>query len=853
MGCRPSRNTLSRVADSTCEYNRCYMKEFDHARRKQKKSARENRKRNMPTYNNFSSTSKVYDHTSGTSKITVRLSTDGSMLEIEQFDIDYRNEELSEVVENPDEDCGLVMKSVSELKALHKGRTPYGRCDSAPLLISSSSTHAQSNHKETSCGFTGCCIQNLSNSLTVSDEYKIRSDSLADGQDDDVMIEHNCEVHRDSERGKKHVVHEHDAFRKTHTPMDISNDEYVTNFTENTNVTQVSVGTGTETVNVQANVCQKTFITVKRSTLEQQVEEANKKIMEDSQYLACSTFKPTNRNDKELYKNETNDYCERNQCMPCSKHSVRQKIKTPSDEMIRHPDSLSSALTLDRNAESITTGQRSATEATDSINTNSKPLYLACSLCDSLKDNSETIDKASICSTRSCSGTCCRVQTCHGCDKSTESNSNQCYQSKCCCSQCGVQTTSTDVGVYYCCCYTNFKYNEMVDQRSSFIQKIIVANSKNGCHLEDGQICYTSNDSTHENDIINIERKAITGDLTCPECGKIYLHPVMFADQASDVKPDGQTVIACQNDGNDSQTQHYLHKREIPNDSVCIDVHGRHVDTNEMLETKRYEEMTNKRPCVPNRTVTRGSGALHNLQYLQKSITTSEEATKYISTEHFQINNCIRCAHSEHETLNAADNLKSVGMVTNEVPKARLTENRICSCRNMVYDKESIRIDEHQNFVTDVNQTTEQISSSIPCICRKHSTTVATKEQLTVRSCGTMNDNQSRENNIHSITDEEKRCSDSFPFSEYESFVVRDNRCEETEYESFVIRENKRYDETDYQDSNESSAKPLLEANNEEILTSDDNISSEEDDVDFDDSSDACVDEYVDALETTYV
>ncbi|XP_060572941.1 uncharacterized protein LOC132730878 isoform X2 [Ruditapes philippinarum] len=138
MGCRPSRNSLGRIADSTSEYNRCYIKELDKARRKQKKSALSGRRR-APTYNAFSSTSKCYERDEGASKITVRLSTDGSMLEIEQYDIDFtsNNDLISEASNDSD---GIEMRPVGEgftsKDILQNKRFSYGRCGSAPLLAS---------------------------------------------------------------------------------------------------------------------------------------------------------------------------------------------------------------------------------------------------------------------------------------------------------------------------------------------------------------------------------------------------------------------------------------------------------------------------------------------------------------------------------------------------------------------------------------------------------------------------------------------------------------------------------------------------------------------------------------------
>ncbi|XP_053377575.1 uncharacterized protein LOC128547894 [Mercenaria mercenaria] len=137
MGCRPSRNSLGRIADSTSEYNRCYIKELDKARRKQKKSTRGGRRR-TPTYNAFSSTTKCYERDEGASKITVRLSTDGSMLEIEQYDIEY-TPTYNFISEASKEDRGIEMKPVggasTSFERFQNKRFSYGRSDSAPLLL----------------------------------------------------------------------------------------------------------------------------------------------------------------------------------------------------------------------------------------------------------------------------------------------------------------------------------------------------------------------------------------------------------------------------------------------------------------------------------------------------------------------------------------------------------------------------------------------------------------------------------------------------------------------------------------------------------------------------------------------
>lgn len=138
MGCRPSRSSLGRVADCTSEYNKSYLSEFDKARRKRKRNAAKNR-RKAPTYSQFSSTSKTYDHHSRMSKITLRLSTDGSMLEIEQFDLDLIQEPKADAISEYSSD-GLSNDDVEAGDKDLNGSDNRGnvnmRCESAPLLRS---------------------------------------------------------------------------------------------------------------------------------------------------------------------------------------------------------------------------------------------------------------------------------------------------------------------------------------------------------------------------------------------------------------------------------------------------------------------------------------------------------------------------------------------------------------------------------------------------------------------------------------------------------------------------------------------------------------------------------------------
>ena len=152
MGCRPSRNSLGRVADSTNEYNRCYLNDFDKARRKQKRNVSRDR-RKTPTYSQFSSTSRTYDLQSRMSRITVRLSTDGSMLEIEQCDLDMIREGRADVVSEYSTDANSdtisdrrdSILNTPDVKCSSANTT--GRCDSASILRSIDETDSPVNIK----------------------------------------------------------------------------------------------------------------------------------------------------------------------------------------------------------------------------------------------------------------------------------------------------------------------------------------------------------------------------------------------------------------------------------------------------------------------------------------------------------------------------------------------------------------------------------------------------------------------------------------------------------------------------------------------------------------------------------
>lgn len=118
MGCQPSR-FRGRVADFATDSTGAYLKQFDKACRKQRRILEKNRMKS--TFNQVVSTSRVYNRQSRLSRVTVRLSADGSMLEIEQHDLDLiqgpiddmvpevcTNDDNSEGVINLSEDCKVA-------------------------------------------------------------------------------------------------------------------------------------------------------------------------------------------------------------------------------------------------------------------------------------------------------------------------------------------------------------------------------------------------------------------------------------------------------------------------------------------------------------------------------------------------------------------------------------------------------------------------------------------------------------------------------------------------------------------------------------------------------------------------
>lgn len=93
MGCQPSRRFRGRVADFATDSTGAYLKQFDKAFRKQRRILEKNRMKSTCV-----STSRVYNRQSRLSRVTVRLSADGSMLEIEQHDLDLIKGPIGDMV-----------------------------------------------------------------------------------------------------------------------------------------------------------------------------------------------------------------------------------------------------------------------------------------------------------------------------------------------------------------------------------------------------------------------------------------------------------------------------------------------------------------------------------------------------------------------------------------------------------------------------------------------------------------------------------------------------------------------------------------------------------------------------------
>lgn len=127
------------------------------------------------------------------------------------------------------------------------------------------------------------------------------------------------------------------------------------------------------------------------------------------------------------------------------------------------------------------------------------------------------------------------------------------------------------------------------------------------------------------------------------------------------------------------------------------------------------------------------------------------------------------------------------------------------------------------------------------CCCGKQSHFIESEDYRLTSYCKDINDQTINDSDIQSRNIQGKQNSETFPFCEYESFVIKDNRKD-------YLNENCAPGKI-----STDCTKPLITENGEETTTSEGSNSSD-DDGDFDnDSCDECRDEYVDALETTYV
>ena len=134
MGCRPSRHASGRVADSSWGYDR---DAYFHNGSKKKKKGKSDSAGHKPTeFSAFSSTSKTYQRISRNisqcSKITLRLSTDGSTLEIEKYDIDFHSSKVPVCAQ--DKEWCSQDKSYGNLDGYTDRRMRFSRCESAPQL-----------------------------------------------------------------------------------------------------------------------------------------------------------------------------------------------------------------------------------------------------------------------------------------------------------------------------------------------------------------------------------------------------------------------------------------------------------------------------------------------------------------------------------------------------------------------------------------------------------------------------------------------------------------------------------------------------------------------------------------------
>ena len=136
MGCRPSRHSSGRVGDISWQSDKGGYFRHDSKKRKRMKNGCISQ-RKPAVFSEFSSTSKTYQkitrNVSQCSKITLRLSTDGSTLEIEKYDIDFHSNKEELLTKNT-EWCSSQETSIGKINGLLAGKAHILRCESAPQL-----------------------------------------------------------------------------------------------------------------------------------------------------------------------------------------------------------------------------------------------------------------------------------------------------------------------------------------------------------------------------------------------------------------------------------------------------------------------------------------------------------------------------------------------------------------------------------------------------------------------------------------------------------------------------------------------------------------------------------------------
>ena len=136
MGCRPSRHSTGRVGDSSWGNDKDgYFRRDSKKRKRMKNGCISQRK--PAEFSEFSSTSKTYQrlsrNVSQCSKITLRLSTDGSTLEIEKYDIDFHSNKEELLTKNT-EWRSSQDKSIRQINGIITGQASVIRSESAPQL-----------------------------------------------------------------------------------------------------------------------------------------------------------------------------------------------------------------------------------------------------------------------------------------------------------------------------------------------------------------------------------------------------------------------------------------------------------------------------------------------------------------------------------------------------------------------------------------------------------------------------------------------------------------------------------------------------------------------------------------------